>query len=73
MRITDFKHVSVFILRPYNIKKPQIILVPAKKSPETLATPGCNLTINDKEGSFINKTFINNLSPIPANLYDADL
>ena len=53
------KHASVFILRPYNIKKPQVILVPAKKSPETLATPGCNLTINDKEVSFIKRTFIN--------------
>ena len=27
MRITDFKHVSVFILRVNIIKKPQLILV----------------------------------------------
>ena len=33
MRITDFKHVSVFILRVNNIKKPQLILVLLKKTP----------------------------------------
>ena len=30
MRITDFKHVSVFILRVNIIKKPQVILVVLK-------------------------------------------
>ena len=70
MRITDFKHVSVFILRVNIIKKRHFILVVSKKT----ARKGTRFrAVKDKTIRrilfVILKTFINILSPIPASLY----
>ena len=73
MRITDFKHVSVFILRVNNIKKPQLILVLLKKTPgkalkqkqdkkntRSREVSGIKMKTETIKEVSLSKTFINN-------------
>ncbi len=62
MRITDFKHVSVFILRVNNIIKCYFILVGSKKMPGVVRYSGLELNYKRQGGFVYLITFINTFS-----------